>query len=240
MNVCSVSADVASRLLALFGTANEAIERHLENPDRSAVMATCFVSADVASKLIAAHGTVHQAIAFHRANPDHQRLVFASDVPLSLRQRVFACNLSVTDRFTGKLLLLALGPDGLPLAPPLHLKRIMRPLHLVKAAEFFFFNSSGTYRHQEQRLDRRYMSAEFHPVELLRCMFGCTRALCRRLTVSPHALWNRDWEGMVMGRVMRGGAGKVQVRRRRAVLCCAVLCCAVLCCAVLCCAVLCV
>ena len=178
-------------------------------------MTACCVSAAVASKLLAAHGSADAAIAFHCENPDHLNLVFAPHVPLALRQRVFAYDLSVADHFTGKLLCLALGPDGLPLTPAQHLAHILRPLQLVKAAQFFFLNSSGMRRFWQQhplRLDHRYMSAEFSSVELLRSMFGCAGIMCRRLTASP---WNEGWEGLVMDRVMRGRFGKVQVRRQR-------------------------
>lgn len=90
MTVCSVSADAAVWLLGKYGSAGEAIEGHLANPDPATVMTVCFVSSAVASVLLATYGSADDAIERHLENPDRSTVMTSCMVSADVASTLLA------------------------------------------------------------------------------------------------------------------------------------------------------
>jgi hypothetical protein len=132
-----------------------------------------------------------------------------------------AKEIAFTDYFTGKSVLVSLGAHSHPLSPVQLRAQIKRPLQLVEAAARLFVRRwPGRQRYQDQpHPPLRHIIGEYSPVVPVRFMFGCVVAACERLVTAPGDTnvdyWTgRRWTELVVDRVMRGHACKVQVLMR--------------------------
>jgi hypothetical protein len=119
---------------------------------------------------------------------------------------------------------LALVADGKLQTPAQLRAQIMLPLQLIKTEARLF--AQRLYRRQAAPPPLASIFAEYCACGRVRHIFSCVAFACRRLATAPADICmahrTRSWAELVMERVTRRRARKVQVRLQRArVLCCA-------------------
>jgi hypothetical protein len=137
--------------------------------------------------------------------------------------------LSFIDHFIGKNVTLSLDSDGYPLSPEEQRKQIISSLELVRAASWIlaqrlpetFLGTGNTQRGQEPPPPLTCMSTQYSPFVPAHVMIGCVATICRRLATAPVNMrvaykTMRCCAELVIGRVGRGRASKVQAGFQRA------------------------
>jgi hypothetical protein len=156
--------------------------------------------------------------------------------------------LSFPDRLTDRRVSLVLVSDGKLLPPEELYAQIMRPLKVIKCHKWFFAHHRSEEAEEEEEEEESGGSvittqvlpplgcvvAECSPCGRVRLMLPCVAFLCQRLATAPAGMHRKkkcfkktfmswSWAEVVMERVTRHRAKKVQVRLQRRA-CCAVLC----------------
>ncbi len=122
--------------------------------------------------------------------------------------------LTWTDLFLGKRVSLRLNASGIPLPPAEQRAHIMRPLELMQAAAWFFARRWASRHISREPLSLGFMLREYYSMDLVRFMTWLVPATCLRLSARASAGSAMHLARLVMDRVSRRRAGKVQVRLR--------------------------
>jgi hypothetical protein len=150
-----------------------------------------------------------------RAPVAHKRMCCVRDEP----HDIDFC-LTFRDSFLGKCeVSLALDAAGNPLPPPEQRAQIIHPLHILKAAEWFFENGRVTSRKRHQKISPvllDHMLVQFSPCVPVRVMVGFVATSCRRLATAPAGVHvncrtTRRWSERIFERVTWGRMRRVQV-----------------------------